>query len=313
MTIRRRDFLARVSAAAAAWQLGAGAAWAGAGQPMKTCLFSGMFKTQPLRAAVEAAAAAGYNGIEIMVGFGGSHLDVDCTPRRAAEIKKIAADNGVPIVLIYTFLGGNLLAGEKQRSEGLDGVERFLSIGDQMSCKMLKVTAGRLKNSAYRDDEARTVAAWLGGACDRAAKHNARIVTEIHFGQYCETVAMARRMVDIVDRPNFGVIHDAGNLHITGDSYTESSVKLLGDRIFHVHVKDMVRAAPDDKIAHDYPAGRYKRAPLNEGNVDHLGLFRALKKAGYQGYLSCEATGGDDPVAVAQHEHAEMLKLFAQI
>ena len=178
---------------------------------------------------------------------------------------------------------------------------------------MLKVTAGRLRNNAYRDDEARVVATWLGKACDQAAKHESRIVAEIHFGQYCETVDMARKMIDLVDRPNVGVIHDAGNLHITGDIYGEDSVKRLGDWIFHVHIKDMVRAAAGDQAAHDYPAGRFKRALLNEGDVQHLDLFRELKKSGYSGYLSCEASGGEDPAAVAKHEFSEMQKLLRRI
>ncbi len=157
------------------------------------------------------------------------------------------------------------------------------------------------------------MAAWIAQACDAAAARGARIATEIHFGQYCETTDMACRLIDRVNRPNFGVIHDAGNMHITGDSYGAESVRRLGDRIFHVHVKDMVKTAPDDPTAHEYPAGRFKRAPLNQGNVDHLSLFRALARAGYKGYLSCEATGGDDPAAVARHEYAEMRKLLAQV
>jgi hypothetical protein len=31
---------------------------------------------------------------------------------------------------------------------------------------------------------------------------------------------------------------------------------------------------------------------------------------GYQGYLSCEASGGDDPLGVAKYELAEMRKLL---
>jgi sugar phosphate isomerase/epimerase len=280
---------------------------------MKIALFSGMFKAFPLRTAMENAGKIGYDGIEVMVGFGADHLDVRCTPARAAEIGRMADDNDLDICLIYTTLGGNSLAGEQQRKHGLDNVERFLDIGDRMSCKMLKVTAGRLKNSAYRDDEARVVADWLGKACDRAAKHRSRIVTEIHFRQYCETVDIACRMIALVDRPNFGVIHDAGNLHITGDGYGEDSVKRLGDRVFHVHIKDMVKATADDQAAHDYPAGRFKRALLNKGNVDHRPLFRALKEAGYGGYLSCEASGGDDPVSVAKHEFRQTQKLLSQV
>jgi len=280
---------------------------------MKIALFSGMFKAFSLRTAMENAGRIGYDGIEIMVGFGADHLDTSCTPQRAAEIEKMAHDNGLAVCLIYTTLGGNVLAGELQRNKGIDDVEKFLEIGDRISCKMLKVTAGRLRNSAFRDDEADVIAAWLRKVCGRAARHAARIVAEIHFGQYCETVEMARKMIDLVDRPNFGVIHDAGNLHIAGDIYGEDSVKQLGNRIFHVHIKDMVTAARDDQAAHDYLAGRFKRALLNEGDVRHLELFRGLKKFGYSGYLSCEASGGDDPIGVAKHEFNEVQRLLRQI
>jgi sugar phosphate isomerase/epimerase len=224
----------------------------------------------------------------------------------------MAAANRLGIPLIYTAVGGDILVGEKQRAAGLDAVERFLAIADEVGTKMLKVGAGRLKKSEFKEDEARTVADWLAQACDRAARHGARIVSEIHFGNYTETAPMAKRLIDMISRPNFGVIHDAGNMHIIGDSYTDQAVKLLGDRIFHVHVKDMVKADASDTVAHDYPAGRFKRAPLNEGNVDHLNLFRALKRFGYQGYLSCEASGKEDPVAVAKHEYTEMRKLLSR-
>lgn len=280
---------------------------------MKTALFSGMFKASPLRTAIEEAAKAGYDGVEIMVGFGAAHIESDCTADQAAEIQAVAQDNGIALCLIYTSLGGAVLAGEEQRREQMDELEKFLNVADQLSCKMLKVTAGRLQNSDYKDDEARVVADWLAGASDRAVDHGSRIVAEIHFGQYCETVEMARRIIDLVDRPNFGVIHDAGNLHITGDIYGEDSVEVLGDRIFHVHIKDMVSTPEDDPDGHNYLAGRFKRALLHEGNVDHRPLFRGLKRGGFDGYLSCEASGGDDPVAVARHELAEVRRLLSQL
>ena len=280
---------------------------------MKTALFSGMFKASPLCTVIEEAAKAGYDGVEILVGFGAAHIDPGCTPDRAAEMLAAAKDNGIDLCLIYTSLGGAVLAGEGQRREQMDELGKFLNVADQLSCKMLKVTAGRLQNSDYQDDEALVVADWLAEASDRAADHGSRIVAEIHFGQYCETVAMARRIIDLVDRPNFGVIHDAGNLHITGDMYGEDSVEVLGDRIFHVHIKDMVSTPADDSDGHNYLAGRFKRALLHEGDVDHLPLFRGLKRIGFDGYLSCEASGGGDPVAVAEHELTEVKRLLSQL
>ena len=311
--MRRRDFLTSVTAATAwlGWRASS-AAEPQAGHRLKTAVFSGMFKGFPLKTAIENVAAIGYDGIELAAGYGTDHLDVNCTVERAREIKSLAGVNRLAIALLYTPVGGGILSGEKQRAEGLNAVERFLKIGDEMSCKIVKVTAGQLKNNAFQEDEARTVAAWLARASDLAANHGARVATEIHFGQYFETATMARRMIDLVNRPNFGVIHDAGNMHITGDSYGEDAVRLLGDRIFHVHVKDMVKAPSTDPKAHDYRAGRFKRALLNEGNVDHRSLFRALQRIGYRGYLSCEASGGVDPIAVARHEYVELQKLLTQ-
>jgi len=224
----------------------------------------------------------------------------------------VARGNGIELCLIYTTVGGPVLQGAEARRDQIELLDRFLDTGDAMECKMLKVTAGRLANNEYKDDEGRIVADWLAEASDHAAQHETRLAAEIHFGQYCETVAMARRICDLVDRPNFGLIHDAGNLHITNDIYGEDSVKVLGDKIFHVHIKDMVHAAADDEMAHDYLRGRFKRALLNDGDVDHLPLFKALKRMGYSGYLSCEASGGDDPIAVARHELAEVRKLLGQ-
>lgn len=311
--MRRREFLASASAGLVAAGLRCPRAWAAGPESlhrMKISLFSAMFRPLPLRTAMEGAAAIGYDGVEICAGFGTDHLDDRSTPQRAREIRTIAADHNLVLPLIYTPLGGNILLGEKQRAADLEAAVRFVALGKEMSCTMVKVTAGRLKNSAYQADEARTVADWLAAACDRAARWGSRIVTEIHSGQYCETVDMALRMIALVGRPNFGLIHDAGNLHILGENDGPGAVRRLGDRIFHVHVKDMVRVDPKDSSAHDHQAGRFKRALLNKGSVDHRRLFRALWEADYRGFLSCEASGGDDPVAVAKHEYAEMQKLL---
>jgi len=270
---------------------------------MKVSVFSGMFKEEPIFMVIEKAAEIGYDAVEIMVGFGGDHLSVDDPPDKIKQMAKCAQDNGIPLCLIYTTLGGGILAGEEQARSEMENLERFLDIGDVLSCKMIKVTAGRLKHGEYSEDNARKVADWLAEASDRAARHDARIIAEIHFGQYCETVAMARDIIDLVNRDNFGVIHDAGNLHITGDHYGEKSVEILGDKIFHVHIKDMVKTSADDPEGHDYLAGRFKRALIGHGDVDHLPLFKALLKMGYDGYLSCEASGkhlGSE--ATARHE-----------
>ena len=94
--MRRREFLTRTAAVAASTGLGCGAISAaepGPGRRRKTAVFSAMFKTLPLKTAIETAAAIGYDGIEIAAGYGTDHLDMNCTPERAREIKAMASDS----------------------------------------------------------------------------------------------------------------------------------------------------------------------------------------------------------------------------
>lgn len=81
---------------------------------MKISIFSGMFKNQALTTAIMEAAKIGYDGVEIMIGFGGNHLDSDSSPDYIAGIDRCARDNGIDLCLIYTTLGGGIL----ERGEG---------------------------------------------------------------------------------------------------------------------------------------------------------------------------------------------------
>ena len=65
-----------------------------------------------------------------------------------------------------------------------------------------------------------------------------RIVLEIHNQSLVETTDSALRLLDLIGDDQVGLIHDAGNMYITDTEFGEESVRHLGSRLFHVHIKD---------------------------------------------------------------------------
>jgi sugar phosphate isomerase/epimerase len=136
---------------------------------------------------------------------------------------------------------------------------------------------------------------------------------EIHNGSLIETVEAADNFIKKINRENVGFIHDAGNMYITDTEYGEKSVETLGNKIFHVHVKDELRVNDDTLPGafHDrtiYGNETFQQKMLGEGAVDHVPLFKALRKIGYNGFLSSECHAVVPEIEKAKHEIKEIRK-----
>lgn len=87
-------------------------------------------------------------------------------------------------------------------------------------------------------------------------------------------------LVKDVDRDNFKIIWDIVHPIEEGES-PEDTLKYLGDRIAHVHIKD---AKPHkEPIWHDY-----EYTPLGEGVLPIKKVVKLLEDFGYDGYFSLE-------------------------
>ena len=86
------------------------------------------------------------------------------------------------------------------------------------------------------------------------------------------------------------------------------AVELLGPHIVHTHVKDgVMHRRTDPKIIYDcFARGGIEalnvsdyvtETPVGEGDVDFPAYLRALRAAGYDGYLTVERETGADPIA----------------
>ncbi len=119
-------------------------------------------------------------------------------------------------------------------------------------------------------------------ACVPAAEeHRVNLALENVGRGYAQSAADLIELADGVGSPFVGVYYDIGNATAFGEDPV-AEIKLLGDRIKQVHVKDR------------------EGELLGEGLVKIPECLRALQDIGYDGYLMLETPATDDPVAAGK-------------
>ena len=121
-----------------------------------------------------------------------------------------------------------------------------------------------------------------------------RFAAEVHPGQLAFDLYSAERVLEAVDgAPEFGFLLDPAHLHWQGID-PAAFVRRFGERVFHVHVKDIAVALDGRSgllgsyLPYDDPRrGWHPRAP-GRGQLDWEAIIRALHAVGYEGHLAVE-------------------------
>lgn len=273
---------------------------------MHPSIFTKVFDDRSLEDAIAVAAEIGFDGVEIMARE--PHLAHDTPHERAAEIAALIDDHDLTVPCLATYTGGYSTKSDDECEEQLERFEDFLRLSEVLGVDLLRHGAGGPALREATDEHFERAATWLRRAADLAAEYDRTIGLEIHSDRLTETTDSTLRLLDLIDRDNVGVIHDAGNMFIVDDPYGAHSLEKLGDRLAHVHVKDLSRIddpSLSDAFSLETPRGEavFRREPLGEGDVDHAPLFEALAERGYDGHVTMETNVGRiDRETVARRE-----------
>lgn len=111
--------------------------------------------------------------------------------------------------------------------------------------------------------------------CTALAKQaGLRLCLEPRVGEIISNTDAMLRLLDAVNDENFGAVLDTGHQHAQKE-LLPLSVEKLGKSIFYLHVSD-----------NDGRENKHLR--LGEGTIDWEGLFVALKRHGYDGYVAID-------------------------
>jgi len=131
-----------------------------------------------------------------------------------------------------------------------------------------------------------------------------RFAFELHMGYLHDLPASARKLCDMVGHPAVGANLDYGNIiYFQGRPSLAESIRVLGDRLYYVHLKNSVAL----------PSGGRLPTALADGEINHREYLRLMCEAGFDGPVCVEAPRPGDREWFAQQDLAYIRAVMADL
>lgn len=114
----------------------------------------------------------------------------------------------------------------------------------------------------------------IGACADEAERASLKFCLEPRVGEIVSNTDALLRLMDAVENDSFGAVLDTGHQHAQKE-ILPLSIEKLGGRVYYLHVSD------NDGQTNQHLA-------LGRGTVDWDGVFLALKKHGFSGYVAVD-------------------------
>ncbi len=251
----------------------------------------------------DQALAMGYEGIEF--------IDLDLKVQQAdslailaGDIRNHCQDIGLPIIA-YT-VGADFL---NRGPEEVQRVQGQADIAQALGAKVLRHDATwKLPEGTHWRQAIDRMQASIRQVAEYAAQKGIRTCTENH-GYVLQDAARVEALILAVDHENYGWLVDMGNF-LCADELPLHALPIAAPYAVHVHAKDFLYKKPWERNPGEgwFPSrnGGYLRGTVAGHGVvpiDHC--LKALKEAGYKGWLSYEFEGMEDnlPALKAAQEY----------
>ena len=260
---------------------------------------------------IKAAKDAGFDIIEfstIAVPDGKTLEDY------AAELRAEADSVGIPIAN-YT-IGADFVNGSGGDVDAeVERLKREVDVAEILGAPGMRhdITYSLPKDGPRTFENALgRIAPAVRAVTEYAATKGIRTMTENH-GFISQDSVRVEKLVGAVDNPNFGVLLDLGNF-LCADEDPAIAVGRLAPYAFHAHAKDFHVKSGDGMNPGDgwfmSRGGNYLRgAIIGHGDAPLLQSIRALKRTGYDGVLSVEFEGMEDPLEGIRIGQANLRRL----
>jgi D-psicose/D-tagatose/L-ribulose 3-epimerase len=231
---------------------------------------------------LEKLKATGYDGVEIPLFEGDvAHFE---------GVGRALRDNGLgctTVTVLPDRARSAISPDVRHRAGALDhlswAIECSSALDSELLCGPFHQELGAFSGAGPTEGEKARAAEVHRQAADVAAQAGLTLAIEPLNRFECyflNTMADAKAHVRRVDRPNFGALYDTFHANIE-EKDPIGCIGETADVIRHVHVSENDRGTP------------------GKGHVPWLATFRALRAAGYDGWLTIEAFGTALPALAA--------------
>lgn len=236
---------------------------------------------------IRGAARHGFAGAELCLDEDGD-LSVASTGAQLAQLREIAEDAAVDIVSVVSMLQlqHNLVSDDAVvRQKAKDATRRQLEVAHELGAGAILVVPGYVgvdfipgATPVQYDDAYQRAIEGLTELSSFAVEADVVIGVENVWNRFLTSPLEMRDFLDAIGSTHVGSYFDIGNALSQG--YPEQWVRILGERIVRVHVKDY----------RTNPGGLTGFVDLLSGDVDFGAVFAELDAIGYDGWCSAEVT-----------------------
>ncbi|NOU67071.1 TIM barrel protein [Paenibacillus sp. LMG 31461] len=226
---------------------------------------------------VETCVTLGFTGIELRE-EAGSLISLDMDVSEAVKVARFFHTASIQITNIGS---GICVKGTEVDHQALNQLKDAARLASYMNAGGVRIFLG---NFAQRRDiplqpiDHAGIVHWLQQACTIAEAYGTEVWVETH-NEYA-VGSMLRKLLEDVNHPACKVIYDI--IHPLEDGeHPAQTIKLLGDRCAHIHIKDGV--PPQDPLQHDWIYTK-----VGEGSLPIGEIVQTLEQEGYRGFYSLE-------------------------
>ena len=225
-----------------------------------------------IREAVEIASAHGLEGIELR-GRGDAHVSPESTFSYAAHVRELVREHklAVPCLTAYTRFHQPTAAAVR---EEVDRMMDMVRLAEFLEAPCLRVFMGPVPEAVSLSQADQIAIEGLQYASKRLGNSPVRLVIETHDSAK-DGRTLARILKDVPS--NIGVLLDIIHPWDMGEEIGKTW-EMIGERIYHVHIKDISRTLENGRIY----------CPIGQGLLPVESTVRWLEGKGYQGFYSLE-------------------------
>ena len=237
-----------------------------------------LFKGHDVSVALEHAALAGYDGVELSA-IGGmcEHLEPARWAEQVASIRELAGRHGLALLSI------------EAASRDPERLEQVFAAAAALAIPVVNIGPGG-KSEVPGDFEAQ--ADHTDALCRMAAAHGVTLCVKAHVGQSVYNTPTTLALMQRLDNAAFGVDMDPSHIFRAGEDPAVSLREVLS-RVRHVHIRDCKQGGRGPGAPRDQACGR--------GDIDLFAYCRAMVEGGYDGPVCLEVIGaGDCPLVERQ-------------
>lgn len=236
---------------------------------------------------LDAAGKLGADGVELLFCFWKDKAD------ELPKAKAKAAELGIKIAS-YAISNDQTSEDPAERKRQVEGIKEGVDTAVALGTDRVRVFSGHSKTVAFETGLQWIVEGLAEGA--KYAEEKGVVLCLENHGVLAGTGEQVKTILDRVGSPALKANPDTGNFLLVNENPVDA-IRIVAPLAGNVHFKDFRAAKPEetDHVYEGLNGARVVGTAIGEGDVDLPAVVKLLADAGYDGFLTVEYEGVEDP------------------